>query len=145
VYDAHLRYGYTLKEIADSLGLHYSTIRKTVQRVEENKELKLLTYWTDQKVKVHAFLCITGLLLSQALWKKTREAGYTISIETLLDRLTEVREAEMVRLSGMKGKPVKEKQLEDMEPELLELYQTLDTRGFPYPAVLSTYKMKCLV
>jgi len=76
---------------------------------------------------VHAFLSITGFLLSQALWKKAREAGYTVSIETLLDRLTEVREAEIVSLSGMKGKPVKEKQLEEMEPELLELYQTLDT------------------
>jgi len=37
VYDAHLRYGYTLKEIVDSLGLHYSTVSKIVQRVEEKK------------------------------------------------------------------------------------------------------------
>jgi len=37
VYDAHLRYGYTLKEIADYLGLHYSTVSKIVQRMEEKK------------------------------------------------------------------------------------------------------------
>ncbi|MEA3469945.1 MAG: addiction module toxin RelE, partial [Thermodesulfobacteriota bacterium] len=27
---AHLRYGYTLKEIADELGLHYTTISKAL-------------------------------------------------------------------------------------------------------------------
>jgi len=39
VYDARLKQGYTLKEIVDALGLHYSTTRKIVQRVEEKKEL----------------------------------------------------------------------------------------------------------
>jgi len=38
VYDTHLNHGYTWKEIADSLGLHYSTIRKTVQRVVEKSD-----------------------------------------------------------------------------------------------------------
>ncbi len=37
VYDAHVKYGYTLKEIADSLSLHYSTISKIVQGMEEKK------------------------------------------------------------------------------------------------------------
>lgn len=83
-------------------------------------------HWTDQKVKVHTFICLTGLLLSQSLWKKAKEAGYNFSIETLLDKLMEVREAEIVSLTSLKGKPIKEKQLEEMEPELLELYQELD-------------------
>jgi len=37
VYDAHLKHGYTLKEIADSLGLQYSTVSKIIQRVEVRK------------------------------------------------------------------------------------------------------------
>ncbi len=83
-------------------------------------------HWTDQKIKVHTFICLTGLLLSQVIWKKAREAGYSYSIETLLDKLTEVRQAEIVSLTGFKGKPSKEVQLEKMEPELLQLYQVLD-------------------
>ena len=83
-------------------------------------------HWTDQKVKVHTFICLTGLLLSQVIWKKAREAGYNYSIETLLDKLAEVRQAEIVSLTGFKGKPSKEVQLEEMEPELLELYQNMD-------------------
>ena len=37
VNDAHLKHGYTLKEIADSLSLHYSTVSKIMQRVEVRK------------------------------------------------------------------------------------------------------------
>jgi len=40
--------------------------------------------------------------------------------------LAEVRQAEIVSLTGFKGKPSKEVQFEEMEPELLELYQKLD-------------------
>lgn len=74
---------------------------------------------------MHTFICLTGLLLSQVLWKKAQEAGYSFSFETLIDKLTEVRKAEIVTLSGLKGKPVKEIRLEEMEPELMKLYQEM--------------------
>ncbi|MCL6559493.1 MAG: hypothetical protein K6U74_11975 [Firmicutes bacterium] len=36
VYDAHIKYGYTFKEIADYLGIHYTTVSKAVsKRVRE--------------------------------------------------------------------------------------------------------------
>jgi len=38
IYIAHTRYGYTLKEIADYLGVHYTTISKAIGRVGENKK-----------------------------------------------------------------------------------------------------------
>ena len=82
-------------------------------------------HWTDQKIKVHTFICLVGLLLSQILWKRAREAGYSISMENLIDRLTQVRMAEVVILTGFKTKPVKERRLEDMEPDLQLLYDTL--------------------
>jgi hypothetical protein len=34
IYLAHIKYGYTLKEVADYFNLHYSTISKVVKRVE---------------------------------------------------------------------------------------------------------------
>jgi len=37
-------------------------------------------HWTDQKIKVHTFICLIGLLLSQIVWKKARDAGYSMTI-----------------------------------------------------------------
>ncbi len=82
-------------------------------------------HWTDQKIKVHTFICLTGLLLSQILWKKAHDAGYNMTLENLLDRLTEIREAEIITVQSLKAKPTKETQLEEMEPELKKLYDAL--------------------
>ncbi|WP_088049453.1 IS1634 family transposase [Virgibacillus dakarensis] len=87
-------------------------------------------HWTDQKIKVHTFICLVGLLLSQLLWKKAKEAGYRMNVETLLDRLGEVRLAEIYTVHGLKEKPKKEEQLEEMDPELETLYHTLAKKDF---------------
>jgi len=34
IYDAHVKYGYTLKEIGEHLGIHYTTVSKAVSRSE---------------------------------------------------------------------------------------------------------------
>jgi len=82
-------------------------------------------HWTDQKIRVHTFICLTGLLLSQVLWKKAQDLGYTISIERLIDQLSDVRKAEIVTVTDLKGKPAKETQLEEMDPDLKKLYEEL--------------------
>ncbi len=81
-----------------------------------------LFHWTDQKIKVHTFICVAGLLLSQLVWKKAKELGYTSSIETIIDELSKVRQTEIVTITGLEGKAPKEIQLEDMEPELEKMY-----------------------
>ena len=35
IYSAHVEYGYTQKEIADHLGIHYSTVSKALKRFIE--------------------------------------------------------------------------------------------------------------
>jgi len=35
IYKAHVHYGYTLKEIAEHLGIHYATVSRAVKRMEE--------------------------------------------------------------------------------------------------------------
>lgn len=35
IYDAHVKYAYTLKEIADFLGIHYTTVSKAVREAED--------------------------------------------------------------------------------------------------------------
>jgi REP element-mobilizing transposase RayT len=34
IYNAYIRYGYTMKEISDHLGIHYATISRAIKRVE---------------------------------------------------------------------------------------------------------------
>lgn len=85
-------------------------------------------HWTDQKIKVHTFICLIGLLLSQVLWKKARDAGFNMSVENLIDRLAEVRKAEIVTVTSLKGKPQKQTQLEEMDPELQQLYEALSVK-----------------
>jgi len=37
IFDAHVRYGYTLKDIADYLNIHYTTVSKVMQAVDREK------------------------------------------------------------------------------------------------------------
>ncbi|MDH7500286.1 MAG: addiction module toxin RelE, partial [candidate division NC10 bacterium] len=37
IYDSHVHYGYTLKEIAHHLKIHYTTVSKAAKRAEEEK------------------------------------------------------------------------------------------------------------
>ncbi len=37
IYDAHAIYGYTFKEIADYLDIHYTTVSNAIRRVEDKK------------------------------------------------------------------------------------------------------------
>ena len=37
-YEAHLQYGYTLKEIAEYIDLHYSTVSRAIKNIEGKNE-----------------------------------------------------------------------------------------------------------
>jgi hypothetical protein len=37
MHEAHVRYGYTLKEIADRLGIHYGTVSRIVTKMSETR------------------------------------------------------------------------------------------------------------
>jgi len=51
----------------------------------------------------------------------TREFLIPMSVATLIDRLTEIKKAEIVTITSLKGKPKKQTQLEKMDPELQKL------------------------
>jgi REP element-mobilizing transposase RayT len=38
IYDAYVRYGYTMKEIGDHLGFHYATVSRAIKRVEGDRK-----------------------------------------------------------------------------------------------------------
>jgi DNA-binding MarR family transcriptional regulator len=36
--EAHLQYGYTLKDIAEYIGVHYTTVSRVIKRIEREDE-----------------------------------------------------------------------------------------------------------
>ena len=60
------------------------------------------------------------------LWQKAKEEGYGGSIESLLDLLTQVRQVEIISVSDLQKKPIKETTLETMKPEVQKWYDRLN-------------------
>jgi len=83
-------------------------------------------HWTDQKLHVHAFMCVTGYLLLRLLWwRAQRDAGFTGSPRRLLSELSQIRCCRMVECTGQPGRPRVRRQLEDIPPDLHRLGERL--------------------
>jgi len=57
-------------------------------------------HWTDQKIVVHAFICVLGLLLLKLLQLRLKEKGVTLSLEIIKDELSSVQLGLWVTRSG---------------------------------------------
>ena len=53
-------------------------------------------HWTDQKVEVHTFYCVLALLFATLARKIAVEAGHDISLPTLLDDLSAIKEVALL-------------------------------------------------
>ncbi|MBT3749247.1 MAG: IS1634 family transposase [Bacteroidetes bacterium] len=77
--------------------------------------LKPQYHWTDQKIKVHYFICVIGYMLSSIIWREARiKAGYTGSLDNLLDMLNNIRLGTMLEESKKSGRPKATYKLEQM-------------------------------
>jgi len=62
-------------------------------------------HWTDQKLKVHYFICVLGYLLATLLWKQAKEkANFSGTLDNFLDYLNNIRLAVMLESMEEKGK-----------------------------------------
>ena len=83
-------------------------------------------HWTDQKLQVHAFMCVTAYMLVRLLWwRARRDAGFAGSARNLLAQLARIRRCRIVEHSGRAGRPRVRQQLEEMESELENLGRAL--------------------
>jgi transposase len=83
-------------------------------------------HWTDQKLHVHAFMCVTGYLLVRLLCRRAqRGAGFAGSPRALLGELTRIRHCRVVDHTGRAGRPRVRERLEEMEPGLYSLAQAV--------------------
>ena len=55
-----------------------------------------LLHWTDQKIRVHAFYCVLGLLLLSLLQRELAQKGMTMPIPRMLSELRGINEATQV-------------------------------------------------
>ena len=53
-------------------------------------------HWTDQKLRVHAFYCVTALTIVSLLRRKLGQAGIRLSAAMLMEKLADVREVALV-------------------------------------------------
>lgn len=90
---------------------------------EEHLALRPQFHWTDQKLRVHAFICLAALLLARMVEHRARRHGWGGSLSSLLDRLAGIRLA-MV-LQPTKGRPRCTWQLEEADPETIGLFANL--------------------
>jgi transposase len=73
-------------------------------------------HWTDQKLHVHAFVCVMAYLLVTLLHRRARQkAAYDGSPRRLLAELAAVRCSRLVDMTGRKGRPRVRLQIEEME------------------------------
>lgn len=87
-------------------------------------------HWTDQKLHVHAFICVTAYLLVTLLHRHAaQKAAFEGGPRRLLAELAEVRCCRLIDITGRKGRPRVRRQIEDTDPARLALARIVD--AFP--------------
>lgn len=84
-------------------------------------------HWTDNKIRVHVFICILALTLLSLLRRELHSQGIELSVRKMLDLLEDIRELNMVFPPNMnRDEPSIRTSLTQMSPEQLQLYQLLE-------------------
>jgi transposase len=100
---------------------------------DEHLAVRPQFHWTDQKIHVHAFICLLALLLARTVERKIQEAQRPRSLSALLESLANVRLAMILRPSGKKGgRPRAEWQLEDADDESAQLFRAVVPNRPPF-------------
>lgn len=90
-------------------------------------------HWTDQKLHVHAFICVTAYLLVALLHLRAKhKAAFDGGPRRLLAELAELRCCRLIDITGQKGRPRVRWQIEEFEQArrpLLEVLHALPAIG----------------
>jgi transposase len=87
-------------------------------------------HWTDQKLHVHTFMCVTAYLLVRLLsWRARKANAFRGSLRNLLWELSQIRLCRLLDHTGRAGRPRVRRQLEEMSDSLRNLGQLL--KAFP--------------
>jgi len=93
--------------------------------------LKPQFHWTDQKIKVHFFICVLGYLLAAIVWHQAKaHAQFKVTLDTLLDTLNNVRLATMLEETKTRGRVKARYNLEEMSDEETLIMNALEIKDF---------------
>ena len=83
-------------------------------------------HWTDQKLRVHAFVCVMAYMLVTLLHRRARQGvAYVGGAQGLLRELGAIRYCRIIDRTGQRGRPRVRWQVEETEPERLALAEAL--------------------
>ncbi|HZL56244.1 MAG TPA: IS1634 family transposase [Bryobacteraceae bacterium] len=83
-------------------------------------------HWTDHKLHVHAFICVTAYLLITLLHRRAKQkAAFDGSPRRLLAELADLRCCRSIDMTGRKGRPRVRLQLEETDAQLMSLAGSL--------------------
>jgi len=79
-----------------------------------------LYHWTDQKIRVHALMCVLGLLLVKLLLYRAREADLEMSLPVMIQELDDMEEIILIYPDNRIKKKIK--RLSTVQRRLFELF-----------------------
>lgn len=78
-------------------------------------------HWTDQKIRVHAFHCVTALAVAHLMRRQAHHSGLDLSVRELLRELGGINEITLL-YPGDRGRPRARRHLTHMDPTQQTLY-----------------------
>lgn len=101
---------------------------------DEHLAVRPQYHWTDQKIHVHAFICLLALLLARTVEREAhRLQCCPKSLSALLETLANVRLTMTLKPSGKKGgRPRAEWQLEESDDDTIQLFRALVPNNPPF-------------
>jgi transposase len=84
-------------------------------------------HWTDQKLRVHAFVCTLALTLIHLIEREARRAGIDAGAEQILRQLTEIDEVTLIYppAGERQGRPRVRRRIAEMDADQSHLYHAL--------------------
>ena len=82
-------------------------VEEAFKQMKDTKYLSFrpIRHFTDAHIRVHAFYCVLGLMLTGLLNKELEQMGYKMSVHRMLDIFQEAKQVVSVFISP-NGKPV---------------------------------------
>lgn len=120
------RYEWDNKKIIEAFN-GQSNVEDSFKQVKNSYHLAIRPsfHWTDQKLKVHFFLCIIGYLIAAIIFHESKKAGFKGNLNSLLEILNKIRLTTTIDISGKKGRPRCNYLLEEMTMEQNQIFKFL--------------------
>lgn len=145
IYGRHLLVTDQEKWSSEDIVLAYRSQYKLEHQFRNMKDPRGLSWWprfhwTDQKIRVHAFYCVVGLLLLALIQRKLAQRDVDIPIPRMVKQLRAIREVTHLVSSG--AAPGTTTALTEMNDEQQRLFDLLDLERLTGKPTLGTTKTK---